>query len=196
MRPILACLLLLAPATAAAQFDVTLLAGASTHGAHADDPSTPDHPGFAPSSSRALLAAVGYRRGAFRIAVSVRTERPDLVLRGDDAGVITPDALRLVVVALSAGRRILGDAGRAELAVEAGVARSRWSFRGFDDPPSAGWSAQAALEAALPFASHWAGILRLDGGIGGSMFPDEPIEGYRSRTPLRATLSVGLRLAP
>lgn len=196
MRTILACLSLLVPATVAAQFDATLLAGVSAHGVHADDPSTPDHPGFAPSSARALLVAIGYRHGSTRIVLSVRTETPDLVLRGADAGVITPDALRLVTVALSVGRRIVGEEGRPELGVEVGVARSRWSFRGFDDPASSGWSALAAVEASLPIAARWAGVLRLDGAIGGSMFPDEPIEGYRSRTPLRATLALGIRFLP
>jgi len=189
-------LLLLSPAALAAQFDFTVRAGLAAHGTHAHDPSASDHPGFAPSTSVTLGAAVGYARGKSRAAIALRHQAPDLVLRGDDAAVVSPGVLRQLTLAATVGRRLAGGSATPALWVEVGVARSRWSFRGFDDPPHAGWTALAALEATLALAGRWHGVLRVEGGLGGSMFAEAPIEGYTTRTPTRGTVELGLRLLP
>jgi hypothetical protein len=180
----------------AAQVDVTIRAGTARHGAHARDPDAVDHPRFAPGDATTLAAAIGYRRGRTRLALAVRRESPDLVLRGDDAGILTPGVLTATSLSLAASRVVVGTPAVATLALEVGVSRLRWSFAGFDDPPHATWAGLGALEGALPLTRRLQGILRLEGNVGGSMFADEPLEGYRTTTPLRASLELGLRFAP
>jgi hypothetical protein len=189
-------LLLLSPAALAAQFDFTVRAGLAAHGNHAHDPSASDHPGFAPSTSATVGASVGHAWGRTRLAIAFRHQAADLVLRGDDAAVVSPGVLRQLTLAATVGRRLAGGSATPALWVEFGVARSRWSFRGFDDPPHADWTALAALEATLALAGRWHGVLRLEGGLGGSMFAEAPIEGYATRTPTRGTVELGLRLVP
>lgn len=189
--------MLLAPATAAAQWHVTLRTGVAGHSAHADAGSASDEPSFRPGTGIVVAGAAGYEHGPWRVALMVGRETPDLVLRGDDSGLITPDALRALDLGLEVGRRVAGTPGSATLHLSGGVARTRWSFADVDEPPRWRWRGLAALDGALPLAGSLDGTLRLEGAREAGIFlADELPDGYRSHGAWRATMALGVRWRP
>lgn len=192
--PIRLLLALLLPATVSAQFHITARFGIADHSGHARDGSDSDEPSFGPGVSRDGALAVGVDRGAWRLAMVVRRETPDLVLVGNTSGIITRGALAAWHGGVELGRRIVGNRGVAELHILAGVGATRWNFPGFDDPARnrlAGW---LALDGGLPLTARLDGVLRLEAMSGSSLFEAADLpEGYESLSARRIELALGLR---
>lgn len=186
---------LLVPALLPAQFDLTVRSGFVAHGAHATDGVASGAPTFRPGSGGEAAVALGARVGTWRVAVAMRRAPADLVLRGDDAGIITPDAITATAVGLELGRRLAGAPGGPELDAFLGAERVSWSFPGLDEPTRSGWGGLVALEGVVPFGRRAAGVVRLEGARGGSLFTEEELpDGFARRGASRIGLSVGLRL--
>ncbi len=194
MRRTLLSLLLL-PAALSAQVDLTIRSGFAAHGAHAADEHASGAPSFRPGTAAEAAIAIGVRRGSWRVAVTLRRAPADLILRGSDAGIITPDALAATAMALELGHRIAGSPGRATLSLLAGVERVRWSFPGLDEPARSGWGALAALEGTTRLAARLDILVRVDAARTASLFTDEELPtGFTRMSASRIGLSVGIRV--
>jgi hypothetical protein len=190
-------LLLLLPAPAVAQLQLTARAGVVTHGAQADGSGAADDPAFRPGTALDYTVAVGIDRGHWRVALAASHEAPDLILAGKDGGVITPGAFSATEVALEVGRAVAGRSGGPRLHLVAGAARVRWSFSQLDEPDRWRWRGLLALDGALPLAGGIDGVLRLEGSREGGLFrADELPEGYQAHGAWRGAMALGVRWRP
>lgn len=188
-------MLLLVPVLLPAQVHLTSRVGFAAHGAHAVDRGGADSPSFRPGTGGEVVLALGLDRGAWRVALGARRGPADLILRGSEAGVITPDAITATGLGLELGRRLAGGASGPTLHVLLGAERISWSFPGLDEPSRSGWNAVAALEGEVPLGRMVAGVVRVDGARGSSLFTaDELPDGFVVTTASRVGLSVGIRV--
>lgn len=189
------CCSLLVPALLPAQFDLTVRTGFVAHGPHATDAAASGAPSFRPGSGGEAALGLGVVAGDWRIAVGYRRAPADLVLRGDDAGIITPDAIAAHGLTLELGRRIAGPATGSTLHVLLGAERTSWSFPGLDEPTRSGWGGVVALEGAVPFGRRVAGVVRVEGARSASLFTEEELpDGFSREAANRVGLSVGIRV--
>lgn len=187
--------LLLTPAALPAQVHLTIRTGFVAHAAHATDGAATGSPTFRPGTAGDIAAALGIDRGAWRAELSLRRAPADLVLRGSDIGVITPDALTATGLAVGLGRRLAGAPERATLHVMLAAERTRWSFPGLAEPARSSWGALVALEGAVPLGGRLHGVVHLDAARSGSLFSDDDLpDGFARKVASRIGLSVGLRL--
>jgi hypothetical protein len=187
-------LLLLLPTLLPAQMHITARFGVADHGGHAENAADADQPTFGPGTSRDGTLALGLDRGAWRLALTLRRETPDLVLVGASSGIITRNALAAWHGGAELGRRILGSRDAPQLHVLLGVGVTQWSFPGFEDPARSRLAGTLALEGALGLSGPWHGVLRLEGEAGAGLFDrDDLPEGYQPLGARRIGLSLGVR---
>jgi hypothetical protein len=186
--------LALFPALLPAQVHLTTRTGFVAHGPHAVDKTASDEPSFRPGTAGELALVLGIDRGEWRVAVFLRRAPADLILRGAEAGVITPDALRATGLGLEVGHLLAGRLGQPSLHLLLVLERTNWSFPLLNEPARHGWGGGAALEGAVPLGGRFAGILRLDGARTGSLFSEDELpQGYQRQPATRMGLSLGLR---
>lgn len=194
--PLVLLLCCTAPATLAAQWHLTLSAGVAGARGHAFAPDDSDTPALRPAPTLDLGIGAGRDRGAWRVAVRGRRTHADLVIAGTRAGIISTDVLRGNAVGVELGHRIAGAASAAQAHLLVGVARERWSFAGLDaDEARSLTLGTAALEGEVPLSRRLRGVVRLEGGIGPSLFETEEVpEGFETRNGRRSALHLGLRM--
>jgi hypothetical protein len=185
---------LLLPAALPAQFHATARVGVADHSGHARDDSDTEQPRFGPATSRNAAFALGIDFAAWRIALLIGRETPDLVLVGETTGIITRDALASWQLGLEVGRRLAGHAGAPSLHLLGGGGITRWSFPGFEDPAQTRLGAWLAVEGGTPLVPHLDGVLRFEAMRSGSLFETDDLpEGYQALAARRIGLSLGLR---
>ncbi len=191
---LLSVLFLLLPVPLIAQLDLTARLDESRHASQASAPEIGDGPSIRPLADLGPGLEVGIRRGDWRASVGAARITHDLVLQGGDAGIITPDVLRGLDVAVQIGRPILRNGG-ASLELAAGVIGTRWSFVGLSDPSRWRWGPIASLAGLLPLSGHLSAVTRLGLSRAGGIFTNEEIpEGYERASATRFEWSVGIRL--
>lgn len=183
-----------ASAPLAAQFDLTFRAGATSLNGFARSSEAADRPELRPSSNSDFAGAVGFDRGPWRVAASVRSTDADLVIVGTDAGVIATDQLRGTAFGAEVGRRLLGSAQHPSAHLLVGVAHERWSFRDAGGESRSKLQFGAALEGEVPFTPAWSGVVRIEGALGKSPFRAEDLpNGFEQRTARRGAMHLGIR---
>ena len=188
-------LLLLLPLPLAAQIDLTLRWGVAGHGGHADA-TTDDRPSMHPGTDTDPTAAIGVRRGGWRAALGVRRSTSDLILAGEESGIITTDALRDLSLSLDLSRVIIGTVRGPRLSLLATLSRHSWSFPRFDDPSRTRWGTGLAIEGEVPLTGRWVGLVRADLERSGSLFTNDELPGdFTRRGAQRRSLGVGVRWA-
>jgi len=191
---LLPVLFLLLPVPMIAQVDLTVRLVESRHGSQASAPDIGDGPSIRPLADLGPGLEIGLRRGDWRVSVGTARITHDLVLQGGDAGIITPDVLRGVDLAVQVGRPILRH-GDASIELAAGVIGTRWSFVGLGDPSRWRWGPVASLAGVLPLSGGVSAVTRLAVSRAGGIFTDEEIpEEYTRESANRFEWSVGLRL--
>ncbi len=194
-RSTLFLLLLLTPCPLAAQIDLTMRWSVAGHGGHADA-ATDDRPSMHPGPETVPTAAIGIRRGGWRAALSVRRSTSDLILAGEESGIVTTDALRDLSLSLDLGGVIAGTAHGARLSLLGTLSRHSWSFPQFEDPSRTRWGTGLAIEAEVPLTGRWVGLVRADLERSGSLFTDDELPGdFTRRSARRRSLGVGVRWA-
>lgn len=193
LRRLLALLLL--PAVLPAQVHLTVRAGFVAHGAHATDGTATGSPTFRPGTGGEIAAALGADFAAWRVEFAARRAPADLVLRGGDLGVITPDALTATGLAIGLGRRLVGGPGRATVHALLAAEWTRWTFPGLAEPPRSGWGGVLAVEGAVPLGGRLHGVVHLDAARSPSVFSDDDLpDGFARNAASRVGLSVGIRV--
>lgn len=195
VRPLLfAAVLAMTPTLLPAQFDLTLRAGAASLRGFARSDESADRPELRPSPNSDFAGAVGFDRGPWRIAASVRRTDSDLVIVGADAGVSVTDELRGTAFGAEVGRRLVGSAEHPSAHLLVGVTHERWSFRDTGGESRSKLQFGAALEGDVPFTTAWSGVVRVEGALGKSPFrADDLPDGFDQRTARRGAMHFGLR---
>jgi len=193
--PLVVFLLAAAPATLTAQWHLTLGAGVAGARGHAFAPDDTDTPALRPAPTRDIAVGIGRDHGAWRVAIRGRRTHADLVIAGATAGIITTDILRATAIGAEVGRRLAGGRHAPQAHLLLGVARERWSFGGLDDEARSVTLVTAALEGEVPLDKRLRGVVRVEGGIGSSLFDtDELPDGFETRSGRRTALHLGLRM--
>lgn len=191
---LLPVLFLLLPVPMMAQIDLTARLVESRYASQASAPDIGDGPSIRPAADLGPGLEVGLRRGDWRVSVGTAMITHDLVLQGGEAGIITPDVLQGLDVAVQIGRPILQNGG-ASLELAAGVIGTRWSFVGLSDPSRWRWGPVASLAGVLPLSGRLSAVTRLAASRAGGIFTNEEIpEGYERQSANRFEWSVGIRL--
>jgi hypothetical protein len=186
-------LLLLLPLPLPAQIDITVRWGVVGHGGHADAP-TDDRPSMHPGIGDDLSAAMGFNSGGWRTALGLRRGTSDLVLVGEESGIITPGALRDLGLTVELGRVLVGAPRGPLLTLLATLSRHSWSFPRFGDPARTRWGAGIVVESGVPIVGRWVGVIRAELERSGSLFADDELPSdFVKRGAHRASLGVGLR---
>lgn len=185
---------LLLPTPLLGQFDVTVRLVEARHSSQASAPDQGDGPSIRPLADLGPGVELGLRRGFWRLAVGASQITHDLVLQGDEGGIVTPGVLRGTNVTAQIGRPI-AQHGESHLELAAGVVGTRWSFVGLGDPSRWRWGPVVSLEGVFPLSPRIGMVSRLAASRSGSVFEDDEIpEGYARQGSNRFEWSVGLRI--
>lgn len=189
--------LLAAPLPLAAQFHLAASAGAATAAGHARAPDEPGEPVLRPDPTRDAAISAGMDRAGWRLAARARRTHADLVIRDDEAGIVTVDVLRATALGLEVGRRLVGTPTTPALWLSGGVASERWSFPEIAEEARTRLLLTVALEGEVPLGARFQGTVRLEAGSSPSAFTTEELpEGFATERARRGAMHVGIRWRP
>jgi hypothetical protein len=194
MLVLMAMLVAQAPGAVQAQVHLTVQTSLVEHRGHAYDALDSEGASLMPATAREFAIGIGMDRGTWRLSLTAATSSPDLLVLGDDTGIVTRNVLESTTLGIAIGPRILGGPGQAELHLLAGATINRWSFSYLGDPARNRTLFTIAAEGAMPLTGSIRGVMRLEGGFGSSLFyQDDLPEGYQTRGARRVSMAVGLR---
>lgn len=193
MRSVFLLFSLAAAAPLSAQVGLAFRSGHSVHLGHAEAAGLIDSPSLRPGGTADHALEIALDRNGWRLAAIRQWSGGDLVMRGEESGVISPDAVKSTGHMVTAGRRI-GGAGPAALHGFVGAVRRQWSFPVLAGGTTSGWGALLGVEMEWAAFRGIALTFRYEIERGGSFVGEEDLpEGYRLRAGHRAGFSAGLR---
>ncbi|HRP07800.1 MAG TPA: hypothetical protein PLL69_04870 [Gemmatimonadales bacterium] len=186
------------PTLLSAQIQLTGSLVVARHHGHSLAAEDAGQPRILPGAGLGGALAISMDRGPLRLALMLeRQGGADLLIVGDESGVVTRDMINSTSFGLDLGARIAGDTELASLHLLAGIRSIRWSFDGVEDPAVTRVGAVLAIEGATPVGPRLHSVIRADATFSGGLFDaDQLPEGYERETGRRLALMVGLRWQP
>jgi hypothetical protein len=176
-----------------AQWQLSLLTGASATAGHARAALDPEQTAILPDHPVSWGLRLAREYPAWRVSLDGSRITGDLAIRGRSTSLVTRDALAAWGVGLELARRLRGRPDDNSLWAGLGAVAERWSFDVAGGDPRWRGSLRGSLQLDVPLIRGWNGLVRAEASVGASLFrADELPEGYRRRPARRAGMQLGV----